>query len=42
MFVCKCFVETSQMIVAVHHTYVYLLFEHRSKAIGLDVEDSDV
>ena len=27
------FAETSQRIVAIHHTSVQLMFEHRSKAI---------
>ena len=42
MAVCYRFTETSQMIVAIHHTFVQVPFEHQSKAIGRDVEDNVV
>ena len=34
MSLSQCFVEMSQTIVAVRHTYVHFSFEHESEAIG--------
>ena len=42
MLVCKCFARMSQMIVAVHHTYVLFCLNIGAKQLIFDVEDGDV